>query len=225
VSALTLAYEQYRTPRGYEWMMRVGDPRTPPVLIVPPLFEELNRTRALIAGLMRRLAVDGHGCWLPDLGGTSESVTPLEQVGWPDWCEDIAAAADHIEEASGKAPLIASIRGGCLVDHDASGHCWWRFAPVAGASLVRDMERASLAGGAEFAGYPASPELKAGIGGATAAPIANLRTLRLATDAAEADWKVEGPALWRRSEPGNSPELVEILSKDIAEWRRSCAAS
>ncbi len=225
MSAPNFAYEQYRTSRAYEWVMRIGDPRTPPVLLVPPLFEELNRTRALIVAIMRRLAADGHGCWLPDLSGTSESVTPLEQVGWPDWCEDVAAAADHVAQVSGKAPLIASIRGGCLIDHGAAGHCWWRFAPVAGASLVRDMERASLAGGADFAGYPASPELKAGIAGATAAPRERLRTLRLATDAVQADWKVEGPALWRRSEPGNSPELVETLSKDIAERRRSCADS
>lgn len=219
------SYEQYRTPRSYEWMMRIGDPRTPPVLFVPPLFEELNRTRALIAGIMRRLAADGHGCWLPDLGGTSESIAPLEAMSWDDWRGDVAAAAEHVATASGKTPLLASIRGGALLDDEAPAHCWWRFAPVAGASLARDLDRASAAGGAAWAGYPASPGLREALAGAPVACVSPLRTLRLASDPGDADWKVEGPSLWRRSEPGYSAELVEVLARDIAEWRRSCAAS
>ena len=219
------SYEQYRSPRSYEWMMRMGDPRTPPVLFVPPFFEELNRTRALIAGIMRRLAADGHGCWLPDLGGTGESVAPLESVTWEDWRREVAAAAEHVAAHSGKRPLIASLRGGCLIDDGAAAECWWRFAPAAGAALARDMDRASGAGGADWAGYPASRELREALAGASAAEMPRLRTLRLASDAGAADRKVEGPALWRRSEPGYSAELVEILAKDIAEWRRSCAAS
>jgi hypothetical protein len=219
------SYEQYRTPRAYEWMMRIGDPRTPPILFVPPLFEELNRTRALVASIMRSLAAEGHGCWLPDLGGTSESLTPLESVSWDDWRADVAAAAQHVAAASGKAPLIASIRGGCLIDDGAAADRHWRFAPAAGASLARDMDRASVAGGAAWAGYPASPDLREALAAATAAEVTPLRTLRLSTDPGEADRKVEGPALWRRSEPGNSPQLVELLAMDIAEWRRTCAAS
>ena len=42
-----------------DWMMRVG-PDRPFILILPPLFEEMNRTRALIAGVMRSLAELGH---------------------------------------------------------------------------------------------------------------------------------------------------------------------
>lgn len=219
------SYEQYCAHRTEEWLLRVGDPRGAPVLFVPPLFEELNRTRALIVAVMRRLADRGHGCWLPDLGGTSESPRPLEQVEWDDWRADIAAAAGHVAQAAGQPPLVASVRGGCLIDHDAVAHCRWRFAPVDGGSLMRDLDRASLAGGAPWAGYPASAVLRGALGAARAEPVAMLRTLRLATDAGEADRKVAGPALWRRSEPGNSAELAEALAGDIAEWRRSCAAS
>jgi hypothetical protein len=54
---------------------------------------------------------------------------------------------------------------------------------------------------------------------------AALRTVRLASDAAEADHKLPGPALWRRSEPGNSLELADAIALDIEIWVRQCDAS
>jgi hypothetical protein len=227
VSVAHQSYERYRTARSsYEWMMRVGDPRTPPILLVPPFFEELNRTRALIVAVMRALALEGHSGWLPDLSGTSESEVALQEVSWEHWRADVAAAARHVAEASERAPLVAAIRGGCLLDDAAETDCRWRFAPVTGASLARDLDRAALGGGAEWAGYhEAGAKLRESFAAATPAPVAPLRTVRLATDGAAADAKVEGPALWRRSEPGFSADLASALAKDIAEWRRSCAAS
>lgn len=206
-------------------MLRIGDPRLPPILFVPPLFEELNRTRALIVATMRRLAAEGHGCWLPDLLGTGESVTPLEQVALGDWRQNIAAAATHAAAASGKLPVVASLRGGGLVDGGAEASCHWRFAPVAGRAIVRDLDRTSLAGGAEWAGYPASAELRAALATAEPVDVPQVRVVRLETDAGAADHKVAGPALWRRSEPGQSYELAAMLAADVNEWSRSCAAS
>lgn len=226
MSAAAQHYERYPTSRGCEWLLRIGAADAPPILIVPPLFEELNRTRALIVAVMRRLADAGHGCWLPDLAGTGESAAGLEQVGWDDWRGDIAAAATHVRAAAGRAPISAAVRGGCLLDDAAEGRDRWRFAPVTGASLARDLDRASLGGGAEWVGYhQASSALRAGLAEAVPAPVPGLRTVRLATDAAEADAKVAGPALWRRSEPGMSPELAAALAGDLADWSRACAAS
>jgi hypothetical protein len=195
-------------------------------MFVPPLLEELNRTRALIVAVMRALALEGHCGWLPDLGGTSESLLPLEETSWDDWRHDVKAAAQHVTEASGRPPLVASIRGGALLDDAADGDCRWRFAPVPGASLARDLDRASLGGGAEWAGYYlAQPALRQAMAAAKPAEVSPLRIVRLATDAAPADAKAEGPALWRRSEPGISAGLAAALARDIGEWRRECAAS
>jgi hypothetical protein len=225
VSAALQAYEQYRTPRTYEWMLRIGDPRTPPILFVPPLFEELNRTRALIVAVMRRLAAEGHGCWLPDLSGTGESLLALDTIGWGEWRDDVAAAAAHVAAAAGKQPVIASIRGAGLIDDAVEARGWWRFAQVRGQALARDLDRASIAGGADWAGYPASPELRQGLASAEPAAASPLRMVRLESDAATADAKVAGPALWRRSEPGTSEELAEALAADLNDWSRACAAS
>ena len=217
MSQAALAFETLESGGRQEWLMRIGAAEAPAILFVPPLFEEMNRTRALLAALMRRLAAEGFGCWLPDLSGTGESERDLTDVAWGDWRHDVTAAAAHV----GK-PLIASLRGGVLLDDAASGLGWWRFAPVDGLKLQRDMVRAGLAG-VEWAGYAPSDALKAGLAGATQAEVAKLRTVRLATDAQPADLKVDGPALWRRSEPGTSDELAAALAADLAEWSRACA--
>jgi hypothetical protein len=225
VTGAEQAYVQYRTPRAFEWMLRIGDPHGAPVLFAPPLFEELNRTRALIVALMRRLAGAGQSCWLPDLSGAGESLLALESVTFDDWRHDVVAAAAFVEGVTGRHPVIASIRGGALIDDGVKGSGWWRFAPVRGAALGRDLDRAAIAGGAEWAGYPASPVLRGGLAAADVRVVAPLRTVRLATDAGEADFKVEGPALWRRSEPGTSDVLADALAADLGEWSRTCAAS
>ena len=221
MSEASLAFARFESYGRQEWLMRIGAEDAPAILFVPPLFEEMNRTRALLAAIMRRLAAAGFGCWLPDLSGTGESERDLGEVAWADWRHDVTSAAAHVAEKAGK-PLIASLRGGVLVDDGAAARGWWRFAPVDGLALQRDMVRAGLAG-VEWAGYAPSDALKAGLAGATAAEVAPLRTLRLATDAQTADLKVDGPALWRRSEPGTSDELAEALAADLAEWSRACA--
>lgn len=219
-----LAYETFAGSRGELWMMRIGPASAPAILFVPALFEEMNRTRALVAATMRELAARGFGCWLPDLTGTGESEAPLGEASWRDWRHDVASAASRVAEAGGGPPLLAALRGGALIDDAAAANGRWRLAPVEGAKLVRDMERAGFGGG-EWAGYAPSPDVQGCLADAVPASSPPLRVMRLASDPAEADIKVEGPALWRRSEPGNSPELAAAMAADLALWHATCAAS
>jgi pimeloyl-ACP methyl ester carboxylesterase len=223
-ASLALAFDAYTVDGCGEWMMRIGAAEAPPILFVPPLFEEMNRTRALIAEMMRALAARGYGCWLPDLPGTGESERSLEEVSWDDWRAAVSEAADHAAAASGRAPLVAALRGGCLIDEAAEGAGHWRLAPVAGASLTRDMERSGLAG-VDYAGYAPSSALRAEVAAAQPEPVARLRTVRLASDRADANAKIAGPALWRRSEPGRSTALADAAAADIAAWAKTCAGS
>lgn len=214
MTASGLHYDRYRVESRDEWMMRIGDPAAPALLFLPPLLEEMNRTRAFLTGAMRRVAAAGYCCRLPDLPGTGESVRALEEVGWQDWLNAARAAAE------GAVATIA-VRGGCLLDAALAPRAW-RLAPVEGASLVRDLERAGLVAEGGGAGYAPSPELLDSLRGAV--PAGEARTVRLATDRAQADRKVEGPPLWRRSEPQNSSELTEAIASDIVEWIGPCAA-
>ena len=219
--ALGLAFERFLAGDREEWLLRIGRPHAPAILFIPPLFEEMNRTRALIVAAMRRLAKGGQCCWLLDLGGTGESEAELAEISWGDWRHDVTSAVAYITEKSRK-PLIASLRGGALLDDCAQARGWWRFAPLDGAAVVRDMVRSGLAGGVEWAGYAPSGGLKSALEAATPAPVRMLRTVRLGTDRGEADAKLEGPALWRRSEPGTSAELAEALAADLQRWSREC---
>jgi len=219
-----LGFERFDSSGRQEWLMRLGRADAPAILFVPPLFEEMNRTRALIAAAMRRLAKRGHGCWLVDLSGTGESERDLAEVAWDDWRHDVMAAAAHVAKQARK-PLIAAFRGGALLDDAAEARGHWRLAPVDGAAVTRDMVRSGLAGGVEWAGYAPSAELKTALQAAKPSPVTRLRTARLTSDIASADVKLAGPALWRRSEPGNSAELADAIAGDLLKWSRECAVS
>ena len=218
-------YDRYEHEGRQEWLMRIGSADAPPILFLPPLFEEMNRTRGFIVDLMRRLSRRGYGCWLPDLPGTGESELTLQAIRWSDWRDAAAAAGDEARRRGGKPPLTVSLRGGCLLDDAADAACRWRFAPVDGESLSRDLTRAGLVSGTLYAGYEPDTDLMESLAAAKPAAIGNVRTVRLASDRAEADLKVEGPALWRRSEPGNAPELALAIANDLEQWAERCAAS
>ncbi len=226
-----LSYGRYRTGNGDEWMMRIGAADARPVLVLPPLFEEMNRTRAFLASLMRSLAGRGFGCWLPDLPGTGESERALEDIRWDDWRQAARDAAAHVAEAAGTEPIVVSVRGGSLLD-DVLASCRWRFAPAEGGSLARDLLRTAIVSEAtleapvvELGGYSISELLLAELREARAADFEAARTVRLESDPRAADLKLPGPALWRRSEPSNAVELAASLADDLSNWAERCAAS
>src|SRR5688572_16063195 len=97
----------------------------------------MNRTRALLASVMRALADDGFGCWLPDLPGTGASARALEAAAVGGGPEAAAAAAEAVSPV-----CTVSLRGGALLDGPAGRR--WRLAPATGASLARDLARAGL---------------------------------------------------------------------------------
>ncbi len=231
-------YRRYRWRGTDEWLAEMGD--GPPILFVPPLFEELNRCRALIAGVMRGVAAAGFQAVLPDLPGTGESPRALTDVRWIDWTGALGLLSFDLK-ARNQTPYLASFRGGCLIEDQAEVAGCWRFAPVAGDALARDLIRAkqatlpgrksaedldaqARANVTEFAGYPVPPDIFAALTAAAVPADEVAHTVRLDTDPAAADVKLSGKPLWRQSEPGNDPLLASALAADIVAWMRACAA-
>jgi hypothetical protein len=209
----------------------------PAILFLAPFFEEANRTRHFLIETMRGLALRGFCCFLPDMPGTLESLTPLDSLGWDDWTGAARAAA----EVAG-ATHVVSLRGGALLDGALDVRTRWRLAPADGTALLRDLVRIRLAADREdgsassaadveakalaepfdVAGYRIAPGFVAALKGATLADADAVRTARLATDAQAADVKLAGQPLWRRSEPEHDPQLCESVIADISDWIASC---
>jgi len=214
----------------------------PQLLIVPPLFEEMNRCRTLLTGIGRNLSAAGIGSWLPDLPGTGDSPLPSSAMNWAAWRSSIRDLADHISSQY-QPPHLLAVRGGALLADAASVKSCYLLAPVAsGGRLLRELLRARLAADQErgspttlaaleatlaeetleLAGYPISPQLAADLRAATQ-PTVEVPT-RTATLNGEGDHNFEGPPVWRQAEPAAADALAQAVSADIATWIATCDA-
>ena len=136
-------------------------------IIIQPLFEEANRCRRLLVSVMRGLAANGIGSVLPDLPGTGESRTEISEVAFSDWQEALSAFVETVEPV-----IIASLRGGALLDGGLAAKGYWRFAPETGTRIVRDLRRTQLSGSALYAGHAISDAFLAALEVAPTAPLA-----------------------------------------------------
>ena len=199
------------------------------LLIVPPLFEEMNRTRAMLVTAMRGLAARDVMTLLPDLPGCNESVAMMEQQAIGSWRKAIEACAkEH------GATHVASIRGGALID-DGPFLRHWRLAPVKGASLLKTMLRtrmvadkengksstaesliteAEATGWVELAGYRLGTAMLLDLDGAVASPVNSLREVQLG----EAPGQLWGKPIWLRTEPQEDPDMSMALAAELDSW-------
>ncbi|OHD04244.1 MAG: hypothetical protein A2885_21805 [Sphingopyxis sp. RIFCSPHIGHO2_01_FULL_65_24] len=211
-----------------------GAPRAT-VLIVPPLFEEANRTHRTLVLAMRALAARGFAAAMPDLPGQNESLVALESVDLDMWQAALAEVAKTIDGPV----LVASVRGGALIDHRVKAAAWWRLAPVGGASLLRTLLRARVSADREagvtssleslsetakrepllLAGNRLSPAMIAQLGSAEAQPVEPLRNVALGPHG------IAGTPLWLRAEPGEDAVMAEAIADDIADWGAACGVN
>ena len=217
-----------------EHQLRIAPAGTPRanILIVPPLFEEANRTRRTLVLAMRALAASGFAAVLPDLAGQNDSLVALDEVDLARWQGALAGTAAEIDGPV----IVASVRGGALIDHKAKAAAWWRLAPVGGASLLRTLMRARVAADREagvnssleslqsaaqsesvlLAGNMLSPAMVTQLGAAEAQPVEPLRSISLGADG------VAGTPLWLRAEPGEDAAMAYAIAADIAAWSKTC---
>lgn len=218
-----------------EWALSSADPAhrrgnsLPCVLIVPPLFDEMNRTRHMLAGVMRLLAQAGIDSVLPDLPGCGESVQDFSAQSLNAWRAAMEAAARHFA-----ASHVLTLRGGALVAPPALPG--WELEPCSGHALLRTMLRAHTfaqraAGrrvdsaalleqgretGLELAGYRCGAALIAGLCGAE--PAGEGRRVLSLSDLGQS-------APWLRAEPAPAPALAQALVATIrADLAREDAA-
>lgn len=187
------------------------------LLIIPALFDEGHKLRRLCVEVMRRLDGGGIDSFLPDLPGTNESLTDLDDLTLVDWAAAASAAARHF----GATHVLAIRGGGLIVPPGLPG---WSYGPVKGSSLLRTMLRARVlssreAGreessegllveaqehGIELAGYRLGAAMVQQLQAAQPAGAPHL---------AEIDQELLGGSpLWLRAEPGFDPSQADALA-------------
>lgn len=227
MSAAAPRYEPYGARTGREWMLTLGSADGPQLVLLAPLFEELNFTRRLLADILRGLAARGIGGWLPDLPGTGESLLRIDDIALVDWRDAVREAGRHVARVTGATPHVASLRGGALLDDAIEARSRWRFEPSNGAALLRHLERAQSLSNAEDdalrfdnTGYILGDQMLRELGEATPAACAT-SCVRNLVDTPFAAFGDRG-RLWRRAEPAACPELSEAIAADIADWIGQC---
>ena len=204
-----------------EFALVFDDGRVARLLVVPALFDEAHRLRRFTVEVMRRLDGAGIDSFLPDLPGTNESLAPLPAQTFQSWHNAIAAAARYFA-----ATHVLAMRGGALLlQDDLPG---WIYAPVKGASLLRQMLRARIVSareagreetvasltelarrdGIELAGYPVSAQLFNDINASTA--LSHDRLMVVEQD------MIGDSALWMRAEPGEDAAQADALAAVVA---------
>lgn len=204
-----------------EYVLAFERSRRHRLLIVPALFDEGNRLRRLTVEVMRRLDGAGIDSFLIDLPGCNESLQSLTAQSAEDWLAGVASAAVQLS-----ATHMLGIRGGGLLLPE--GLPGWRYAPIKGAAILRQMIRARILASRE-AGIPETqeallaPAAAEGIelagyrlGADMVAELQDLAPLPLPGVAEIPQDMIGGAGLWLRAEPGESREQADALAAVLA---------
>jgi hypothetical protein len=213
-----------------EQVLGLGDPNaTRIILIIPPLFDEMNRVRRMIVCAMRDLAARGVATFLPDLPGCNESMALMPEQDLETWRAAMVLAAGQLG-----ATHIAAIRGGALIDDGLPDVPHWRLAPVKGASLIKTMMRTRIAGDKEAGIITSTDDLIAEARISRVELSGNLLNLKMVEQLSAAEPAVlpnvhtvnlgDGPdmiagsALWLRAEPQDDAAMSAAIAAELDRW-------
>lgn len=208
-----------------------GPDTGPRLLVIQPLFEEMNRTRRLLSQITARLAAQGVGSWMPDLPGTGDASGTMD---WASWQQKIRAIHALLQTPDRTNVGVLAVRGGALLSNGFRDR--YLLAPVlTGAALLRDLLRTRAMASPdrpsehaerlaarlrleplELAGYAVGPALAASLN-AAATDAQGARVTKVGAGG------VAGPPVWRQAEPADASQLADDIACDLATWISTCA--
>lgn len=196
-----------------------------PLLIVQPLFEEMNRTRRLLALIAADLAMGGIRSWMPDLPGTGDAEGEMD---WAAWQQSLLKFYANLQSQTSENVAVFAVRGGAFLTNGFRQR--YLLAPVpSGAALLRDLLRSRAAANrddgeradrladllktdaVDLAGYRITPGLAASLGDAALHPA----DARIAT---VGEGGFAGPPVWRQGEPEDPRAMASAVAADVFAW-------
>jgi len=129
------------------------------LLFVHAFAEEMNKSRRMVALASRALADRGFGVLLFDLHGCGDSDGDFAEADWSQWRDDVADVARWWRAESGHAPILWSMRAGCLLACEAASaieadrFLFWQ-PLVAGAQTLQQFLRLRVAQSLGSAAHP-----------------------------------------------------------------------
>lgn len=97
----------------------VGEPRAH-IVYVPPMGEEMNRCRSLVADQARSFAAAGYACTLVDFVGTGDSEGELREVCLADWYANLTTTIETLQGEHALPVILWGMRLGGLLAMDFS---------------------------------------------------------------------------------------------------------
>ncbi len=204
-----------------EYALSFDRGRSRRLLILPALFDEGNRLRRLTVEVMRRLDAAGIDTILPDYPGSNESLADPAAQTLAGWTAASLAAVNHF-----RATHLLALRGGGLALPQVVPA--WHYAPIKGASLLRQMLRArifaareagregtndgllaqGLEDGLELNGYRLGAAMIGELNAATPPARAGVTAIEHEL--------VGGSPLWLRAEPDEDRDQADALAAVLA---------
>ncbi|MBT1064852.1 hypothetical protein KJY73_14765 [Bowmanella sp. Y26] len=115
---MTISGHFVPTTDGYLFATQFGPMSKHAILILPPLFEEMNLSRAVIAKQAQVLASRGMGCVLMDYYGTGDSEGELSEGCALRWREDVVAVGQWMMAQGMETLTLWGVRFGALLQLD-----------------------------------------------------------------------------------------------------------
>jgi hypothetical protein len=202
-----------------EYALALDRNRSRRLLIVPPLFDEANRMRRMLADFMRLIDQAGVDSFLPDLPGCNESLQDFSAQSLHAWRNAMQIAARHF-----RATDVLAVRGGALVFPNALPG--WALEPAKGATILRQLIRARVIASREEGSHEDSAALLE-LGRTEGLELAGWRLgaslvagLENALPQVEghhmiAQSQLGGAGLWLRAEPAPAPAQSAALARIV----------
>lgn len=124
-------------------------------LILPALFEEMNRCRQTLSRFARLAADAGIATLNIDLFATGDSAGELADSRWETWVDDLLHGLDWLEARGFARPTLLGVRAGCLLAGEllrarpdcAEGMLLWQPVPNGQAVVTELLRMRAVAGG------------------------------------------------------------------------------